>query len=252
MAKSQLKLFLSKGSSENGIPPRDGYPRKVGALDDFQTLNLASSAQRDDVVKKAEEYYLPKGLGLALPDLRSKKQQKPNKSRVSDTLNKLREQTRETVKGLESIANGGFGYDHDDDAMLQDLVKQFEELTSSQELESMMETMMQQLLSKQVLHEPMKEIEQQYPKWLQENKSKLNEKDFDHYVCQYRLIKEVNTVYETEPGNFVKINEHMQKVQECGQPSNNIIKELAPGFDISTFGKLSPEMLDFQGNCCIM
>ncbi|XP_076915682.1 peroxisome biogenesis protein 19-2-like isoform X2 [Bidens hawaiensis] len=220
------------------------------ALDDFQTLNLASSAQRGDGVKKAEEYYLPKGLGLALPDLRSKKQEKPNESRVSDTLNKLREQTREAVKGLESIASGGF--DHDDDAMLEDWVKQFEELTSSQELESMMETMMQQLLSKQVLHEPMKEIEQKYPKWLQDNKSKLNKKEYDHYVCQYRLIKDLNTVYETEPGNFVKINELMQKVQECGQPPNDIVKELAPGFDISSLGQLSPEMLDSQGNCCIM
>ncbi|KAJ0778807.1 putative pex19 protein [Helianthus annuus] len=217
------------------------------ALDDFQTLNLASSAQRDDGVKKAEGSCLPKGLGLGLPVLRSKKEGKQKELHVSETLNKLREQTRETVKGLESIAGGG-----DDDAMLEDWVKQFEELTGSQELESMMETMMQQLLSKQVLHEPMKEIEEKYPKWLQDNESKLNKTEYDRYFRQHQLIKDLNMVYETEPGNFGKITELMQKMQECGQPPYDIVKELAPDFDISTFNQLSPEMLDSQGNCCIM
>ncbi|KAI3693547.1 hypothetical protein L1987_76493 [Smallanthus sonchifolius] len=220
------------------------------ALDDFRTLNLASSAQRDDGVKKAEGSCLPKGLGLGLPDLRSKKEGKQKESHVIDTLNKLREQTRETVKGLESIAGGGLEYD--DDAMLEDWVKQFEELTGSQEMESMMETMMQQLLSKQVLHEPIKEIEEKYPKWLQDNESKLNKNEYERYVRQHQLMKDLNAVYETEPGNFNKIAEIMQKMQECGQPPNDIVKELAPGFDISTLGQLSPEMLDSQGNCCIM
>ncbi|KAJ0736420.1 putative pex19 protein [Helianthus annuus] len=182
---------------------------------------------------KAEGSCLPKGLGLGLPVLRSKKEGKQKESHVSETLNKLREQTRETVKGLESIAGGG-----DDDAMLEDWVKQFEELTSSQELESMMETMMQQLLSKQVLHEPMKEIEEKYPKWLQDNESKLNKTEYDRYFRQHQLIKELNMVYETEPGNFGKIAELMQKMQECGQPPNDIVKELAPDFDISTFTQL--------------
>ncbi|KAD5316755.1 hypothetical protein E3N88_16701 [Mikania micrantha] len=122
------------------------------ALDDFQTPNLVSSAQR---VKKV---CLPKGLGLGLPDLRCKKEGKQKESHVSETLNKLREQTRETIMGLESITCDGFGYD--DDAMMEDWVNKFEELTGSLELESMMETMMQQILSKQVLHEPMKEIEE--------------------------------------------------------------------------------------------
>ncbi|KAJ0775389.1 putative pex19 protein [Helianthus annuus] len=45
------------------------------ALDDFQTLNLASSSQRDGGENKEEASSLPsgvQGLGLGLPDLRSK------------------------------------------------------------------------------------------------------------------------------------------------------------------------------------
>ncbi|KAI3727458.1 hypothetical protein L6452_16072 [Arctium lappa] len=231
------------------------------ALDDFQTLNLASSAQRDDGGNKAEGSSLPsgvQGLGMGLPDLRSKKKGKQKvaskDSHVAETLNKLREQTRETVKGMESIAGqkpGGidmFG----DDAMMEDWVKQFEELAGSQDMESMVETMMQQLLSKEVLHEPMKEIGERYPKWLEDNKSKLNKEEYDRYIHQHEFIKDLNAVYETEPGNFNKIVELMHKMQECGQPPNDIVKELAPDFDISAFGQLSPEMLDSQQNCCIM
>ncbi|KAI3756533.1 hypothetical protein L1987_56354 [Smallanthus sonchifolius] len=136
--------------------------------------------------------------------------------------------------------------------MMEDLVKQFEELAKSQDMESIVETMMQQLLSKEVLHEPMKEIGERYPKWLEDNKSKLSQEEYNRYFHQHELIRDLNVVYDTEPGNFNKIIELMQKMQECGQPPNDIVKELAPDFDISALGQLSPEMYDSQHNCCIV
>lgn len=74
---------------------------------------------------------------MGLPDLRSKKKgkQKVSKdSHVSEALDKLREQTMEAVKGLESVtgAKPGGGDDLGSDAMMEDWVKQFEELTGSQ------------------------------------------------------------------------------------------------------------------------
>ena len=105
-------------------------------------------------------------------------------------------------------------------------------------MESIVETMMQQLLSKEVLHEPMKEIGERYPKWLEDNKGKLSSEDCERFSRQYQLIKDLNQVYETEPGNFNKIVELMQKMQECGQPPSDIQKELAPDFDLSSLGQL--------------
>ncbi|XP_057467071.1 peroxisome biogenesis protein 19-1-like [Actinidia eriantha] len=230
------------------------------ALDDFQNLNLSSSAQRSGESEvMSQESYVPnvvQGLGMGLPDLRSKKngKQKVTKdSHVSETLDKLREQTRETVKGLESMTGLKPGVDDfEKDAMMEDWAKQFEELAGSQDMESIVETMMQQLLSKEILHEPMKEIGERYPKWLEEHKSKLSKDDYERYSHQYKLIKDLIEVYETEPGNFNKVVELMQKMQECGQPPNDIILELAPDFDFSSLGQLSPEMLESQQNCCVM
>lgn len=79
------------------------------------------------------------GLGMSLPNLKAKNKgkQKAAKevkdSHVSEALDKLREQTREAVKGLESVAGPrpsveNFG----SDPMMEDWVKQFEELAGSQ------------------------------------------------------------------------------------------------------------------------
>ncbi|XP_073111833.1 peroxisome biogenesis protein 19-2-like [Elaeis guineensis] len=119
-------------------------------------------------------------------------------------------------------------------------------------MESIVETMMQQLLSKDILHEPMKEIGERYPKWLEEHKSRLTQEEYDHYHCQYELILKLNDVYDNEPNNFSKIVDLMQKMQECGQPPNDIVQELAPDLDLNNLGQISPEMLQSASNCCIM
>ncbi|XP_044486911.1 peroxisome biogenesis protein 19-2-like [Mangifera indica] len=235
------------------------------ALDDFQNLNLTPSpltqrsGEGNGAEKKQEHGSLPtgvQGLGMGLPDLKTKKKgkQKVSKdSHVTETLDKLREQTREAVKDLESMAQPG-GFDFGKDGVVEDWVKQFEELAGSQDMdmESIVETMMQQLLSKEILHEPMKEIGERYPKWLEDHKASLSKEDYERFSHQYELIKQLNEVYDNDASNFTKIVDLMQKMQECGQPPNDIVQELAPDFDLASLGQLSPEALDSQPNCCIM
>ncbi|PPD66620.1 hypothetical protein GOBAR_DD36498 [Gossypium barbadense] len=217
------------------------------ALDDFQNLNLTSPPQRegggDGEEKKQESGSLPSGvvgLGMGLPDLKSKKKGKQkvsSESHVTEALDKMREQTRETIEGLESMSKPG-GDDFGEDGLIDDWVKQFEELSGSQDMESIVESMMQQLLSKEILHEPMKEIGERYPKWLEEHKSSLSKEEYERYSNQYELMKELNGVYENDPNNFTRIFDLMQKMQECGQPPNDIVQELAPEFDLTNLSQL--------------
>lgn len=234
------------------------------ALDDFQNLNLSNPSLQRNREEEKQESRPPSvpsglGLGLGLPDLKTKKKGKQKASRespqhVSEALDKLRAQTREAVKGLESVTAPS--NPHSDilgnDALMEDWVKQFEDLAGSQDMESIMETMMQQLLSKEILHEPMKEIGERYPKWLAEHKASLSKEEYERFSHQYEFIKELNEVYEKEPSNFNKIVELMQKMQECGQPPNDILHELAPDFDLASLGQISPEMLESRENCCLM
>ncbi|KAF8103014.1 hypothetical protein N665_0189s0063 [Sinapis alba] len=234
------------------------------ALDDFKDLNLTQRSEgvkKEDGETKEMEESLPsgiQGLGMGLPDMRTKKKGKnkvAKEDHVTEALDKLREQTRETVKGLESLSSKQLQPPppgSSDDAMVEDWIKQFEDLTGSQDLESIVDTMMQQLLSKDILHEPMKEIGARYPKWLEEHESSLNKEDFERYSRQYELIKELNSVYENEPNNATKIMEIMQKMQECGQPPSDIVQEMDPGFDFASLGQMSPDMLESSPNCCVM
>ncbi|KAI9111006.1 hypothetical protein K1719_017881 [Acacia pycnantha] len=219
------------------------------ALDDFQNLNVSSTIQSSGAGTENKEDYPPplpsgvQGLGMGLPDLRSKKKGKQKVSKdahVSEALDKLKQQTVEAVKGIESVSN-----DAGDNDIVDEWLKQFE----GQDMNAIMEDMMQQLLSKEVLHEPMKEIGDKYPKWLEEHKSSLSKEEFERYSQQYEIIQNLNEVYEKDPGNYPKIFEILQKVQECGHPPSDIVQELAPGLDLNSLGQLSPEM---QPNCSQM
>lgn len=239
------------------------------ALDDFRNVHGLQSNQRslesssssqesfpaDSRASPSEKTTMGQGLGVGLPALTPGKRKtastKGNNAmhtgkttssakaaavdaRVSatDTLEQLAQQTRQTLEGLET--------DMDDDAMgeklVEDLVKQFEELGGSQDMHSMMDVVMRQLLSKEVLHEPMKEIGARYPDWLESNKSKLSNKDYSRYSRQYELIKQLCIVYETNADDFQRIVDIMQRMQDCGQPPSDIVQELNPGLDLGADG----------------
>lgn len=98
--------------------------------------------RKEEKEEKQEKLALPtniQGLGLGLPDLKSKKKGKqkvansnPKDAHVSETLDKLKQQTREAVKNMESISGPKAGEDLGKDAMMEEWVKQFEELAGSQ------------------------------------------------------------------------------------------------------------------------
>lgn len=61
--------------------------------------------------------------------------------------------------------------------------------------------MMQWLISKDVLYPSLKEITDNYPKWLDDNKPTLDEATFEKYTKQNNLMKSVCTELESENGS---------------------------------------------------
>ncbi|KAL6556260.1 hypothetical protein OROGR_005548 [Orobanche gracilis] len=125
------------------------------ALDDFQNLNLTSSARRglgnnDNSGESKKEISTlasgsVRGLGMGLPDLKIKKKGKQKlpppkqESHISKAIDKLREQTKEAVKGLESVTEPRRPMEGDTlvgDAMIEDWINHFEELAGSQVIAS--------------------------------------------------------------------------------------------------------------------
>eukprot|EP00958_Prasinococcus_capsulatus_P013943 scaffold1446_cov391-Prasinococcus_capsulatus_cf.AAC.29 len=115
--------------------------------------------------------------------------------------------------------------------------------------------MMRHILSKDVLYQPMKEVGDKYPRWLEANRASLSAEDIDRYAKQQALIAELCTIYEERPDSFAEVVSLMQQMQECGQPPAELIQELAPDLKFGPNGL--PEMSGENGlppelaNCTI-
>ncbi|KAK9812683.1 hypothetical protein WJX72_001897 [[Myrmecia] bisecta] len=67
---------------------------------------------------------------------------------------------------------------------------------------SMADSIMHQLLSKDVLYQPTQDIDARYPAWLAANRDKLSEEKLQQYVQQHQYIQTICVAYEGEPDNF--------------------------------------------------
>jgi hypothetical protein len=83
------------------------------------------------------------------------------------------------------------GDDDDDDAndeMLQNLMKGLERLDMTNgdgddlDADTVLDGMMEQLLSKDLMYQPMKQVADRFPLWLEENKARLSADDYAEYV----------------------------------------------------------------------
>lgn len=96
---------------------------------------------------------------------------------------------------------------------------------------ALVDSIMRQLLSKDVLYEPMKEIGEQYPPWLSKNRDTLEPEEYGRYERQYAYIQKICAMYENEPDNYSGLMCLLQEMQQCGQPPQEIIDHVGPPGD---------------------
>jgi hypothetical protein len=80
-------------------------------------------------------------------------------------------------------------------------------------MQSLVDTIMHQLLSKDVLYQPMKDIGSKYPEWLAANKESLDPEQYKLYEEQYEYIQKICTMYETDPENYTQLMDLLQEVE---------------------------------------
>ena len=87
------------------------------------------------------------------------------------------------MKAMESMdqgGSGGTGGESGDDSDLSNLFL----------------NMMHQLTSKELLYEPMKELNEKFPDWLQENRPTLKKEDLERYETQQSIVKDIVSKFE--------------------------------------------------------
>ncbi|XP_034742870.1 peroxisomal biogenesis factor 19 [Etheostoma cragini] len=151
----------------------------------------------------------------------------------------LKETLRGLAKNADNLQSSGLAGD--------DLVKALEGLGLDEGGEGggeegnilpIMQSIMQNLLSKEVLYPSLKEITAKYPEWLDANKPSLSPDDYQRYEQQANIMGEICRHFEREEqgaadkeGMFESIMELMQKLQDLGQPPKELAGDAPPGFN---------------------
>lgn len=139
---------------------------------------------------------------------------------------------------------------------MAELMKQMESLADNGEFEGVLEGMMSQLMSKELLYEPMKDLSQKYPTWLKENKDTASKADLDKYTQQQIICQKIVDKYEApdfdekNEAQGKQIMDLMTKMQDLGQPPAELLDEMAPGMNFGNPEGM-PDMKDME-NCNIM
>ncbi|XP_053621927.1 peroxisomal biogenesis factor 19 [Plodia interpunctella] len=119
-----------------------------------------------------------------------------------------------------------------------------------------MQGMMQSLLSKEVLYPSLKELVDKYPAWLQENKGKIEQSEYERFSSQQQLMREVCAELEPELDSdpdevkrrrFEKVLDMMQRMQDLGQPPTELVGDMSS----APHGFASPAGRE-AAQCCLM
>ncbi|KAI5359746.1 putative pex19 protein [Septoria linicola] len=118
------------------------------------------------------------------------------------------------------------------------LAAMMRELTESGEggeegFNSMLMSMMAHLTNKEILYDPMKELHDKYPDYLEKNKDTISKEDLARYKEQQALVKEIVERFDRKgysddnEDDREYIVERMQKMQAAGSPPTDLVGDMS-------------------------
>ncbi|KAI0179596.1 Pex19-domain-containing protein [Hypoxylon sp. FL1284] len=123
-----------------------------------------------------------------------------------------------------------------EDDFIAEMIKAMKDMPSEggneEDFSKMLMGMMEQLTNKDILYEPMKELNEKFPGWMEKNKDTLAEDDAKRYREQQVLVAEMVAKFE-EP-NYADSNaadreyivDRMQKMQASGSPPHDLVGDM--------------------------
>lgn len=150
------------------------------------------------------------------------------------------EQTAKLLQMLAQSSGAAEGTEPQLDDFAENLMGQvaqeFESMAGKDDFESFMGGMMKQLLSRDVMYTPLKQVCDKFPEWLADNQPKISEEEYTRYGKQYQIYQRAVATYETEGDNSERVAELLQDAQDLGQLPADLIKDLAPGLEFGSDG----------------
>ncbi|KAL2758207.1 hypothetical protein ACRALDRAFT_2098096 [Sodiomyces alcalophilus JCM 7366] len=120
------------------------------------------------------------------------------------------------------------------DDLLAEMMKQLggDGSGNDEDFSKMLMGMMEQLTNKEILYEPMKELDEKFPEWLEKNKDKTPAEERKRYEEQRVLVREIvgkfdeSTYSDSNSADREYIVERMQKMQDLGSPPSDLVGDM--------------------------
>ncbi|TGZ80438.1 Pex19 protein [Ascodesmis nigricans] len=243
-----------EASAPNAAPKEKAAPEAGASLDEEWAKQLQAgmadllSDMGDNDEMQAQFNALAKELNDAMasgtpepstaPKTGSSSQSKPAPAAAPDA-NDFQAQIKaamDRMKNSETNVNAAV-QDAESDDFLAEILKQMQSgagAGSDEDFSGMLVNMMEQLTSKEILYEPMKELSDKYPEWLAKNSGKEKEEDMKRYREQYTVVKEIvdkfeeRTYKDDNEADREYIVERMQKMQSAGAPPTELMGDVPP------------------------
>lgn len=107
------------------------------------------------------------------------------------------------------------------------------------DMSNLLANMLEQLSSKDVLYEPIKDLNDKFPEYLREKKDSITQHEYQNYTRQYEITNDILAIFDA-PGydddkkeNRDKVNTLLESLQELGQPPTELIGDAG---DFPLFG----------------
>ncbi|XP_060112673.1 peroxisomal biogenesis factor 19, partial [Heteronotia binoei] len=123
----------------------------------------------------------------------------------------------------------------------------------------LMQSIMQNLLSKDVLYPSLKEITEKYPEWLRSHRDSLPKEQYDKYREQHGIMGKICEQFEAErptdgdtehKARFELVLDLMQQLQDLGHPPKELAGESPPGLNFDLEGLNLPDGANAGGDQC--
>ena len=89
-------------------------------------------------------------------------------------------------------------------------------------MDGMLDALVGQLLSKEVMLEPMQHLHAEFPRFLEANESTLSADELERYRRQQDLVGQILAAYKEAPDDTDRVAALMQEMQACGPPPAQI------------------------------
>ncbi|KAH9072839.1 Pex19-domain-containing protein [Lactarius deliciosus] len=116
------------------------------------------------------------------------------------------------------------------------------EFGDDESIQNLLEGMMGQLMGKDVLYDPLKELNDKFPSYLSSNEDKLSPSDLARYRAQHTCASKIVAIFEDskyrddDPKTAADVVTLMTEMQEHGAPPAEIMGELPPGLELGPDG----------------